>query len=124
MNKEKILKFLYWGLTALVALPMLLSAYLYLTGAPNIVAGFGKLGYPAYLIPVLGTAKLLGGIAILNQKFPKLKEWAYAGFTFNFIGAFLSHILAGDKDFAGPLVFLVLNFSSYILWRKTSSATE
>ncbi|EPG66277.1 DoxX family protein [Leptospira wolffii] len=119
MNKERINKILYWSLTLLVALPMLFSSYLYLSKADKILEGFGKLGYPVYLINILGTAKLLGAAALLFPKFPKLKEWAYAGFTFNFIGAFLSHILSGDQDFAGPLVFLLINSLSYFYWKKS-----
>jgi hypothetical protein len=45
------------------------------------------LGYPSYLLAILGTAKLLGAPALLQNRFPTLREWAYAGFAFDLIGA-------------------------------------
>ena len=45
---------------------------------------------------ILGTAKLLGSFALLQTRLPRLREWAYAGFTINLIGATASHLLAGD----------------------------
>ncbi len=120
MKKEKIYRILYWVFTVVLVVPMLFSAYMYLTKAPQVLEGLGRLGYPVYLIYILGTAKLLGGITLLVPKFNKIKEWAYAGFTFNFIGAGLSHILTGDPNFQGPILFLIINFVSYFLWKKTT----
>ena len=54
------------------------------------------LGYPEYLLTILGVAKVLGIIAILIPKFPLVKEWAYAGFIFIMAGAIYSHIVTGD----------------------------
>jgi hypothetical protein len=86
----------HWTATALFAGLMLLSASMYLSGAAPIREALGTLGYPAYLLVILGIAKLLGAFALLQTRMPRLREWAYAGFTINLIGAAASHLLAGD----------------------------
>lgn len=55
------------------------------------------LGYPIYLLTILGTWKILGTIAVLIPKFPLVKEWAYAGFFFIMSGAIFSHIAVSDS---------------------------
>jgi len=55
------------------------------------------LGYPVYLLTLLGIWKVLGVAALLIPKFPLLKEWAYAGFFFVMSGAVFSHIASGDS---------------------------
>ena len=59
---------------------------------PDAVALFNHLGYPTYLLPFIGIAKLLGVVAILIPGFPRIKEWAYAGFVFDLTGAMYSSI--------------------------------
>jgi hypothetical protein len=103
-------------LTVLFAGFMLLSAALYLFGATVIRDGMAVLGYPVYITTILGIAKLLGAAALLQWRAPVLREWAYAGFTINLIGAAASHVLAGDVAGAGsPLLFLALLAASYAL---------
>ncbi|RYZ49067.1 MAG: DoxX family protein, partial [Proteobacteria bacterium] len=89
-NRAKII---YWTLTLLLFVPAGLGALVELVtdGPQNIVTIMLALGYPLYLMKILGFAKLLGSIAILYGKFPKLKEWAYAGFALDFLGASASH---------------------------------
>ena len=99
----------HWTATGLFAGLMLLSASMYLSGAAPIRDGLSSLGYPAYMLVILGTAKLLGSLALLQTRLPRLREWAYAGFTINLIGAAASHVLAG-QGFAtaiAPAVLLV-----------------
>jgi hypothetical protein len=80
------------------------------------------LGYPLYLMKILRVAKIFGGIAILTGKLPRMKEWAYAGFSFDFLGATASHIITGDVAFAlFPFVFFLLLVASYLLWHKTAA---
>jgi hypothetical protein len=55
------------------------------------------LGYPLYLMTILGTWKMLGSITLLAPRFPRLKEWAYAGIFFNMTGAAISHAVVGDE---------------------------
>lgn len=89
---EKTRAIIYVGSTALVAMTMLSGAYRHLTQAPDLVAGIMALGYPLYVILLLGVWKLLGTIAILVPGWRRLKEWAYAGMIFDLTGATVSHL--------------------------------
>lgn len=114
----------YWITTVLIGLLMGVSGIPDILKIPEAVTIFRHLGYPEYLLPFIGVAKILGAIAILYPGFPRLKEWAYAGIVFDLIGAFYSHLSVGDpiSSLAPPLVGLVLAFTSYILYRKRSDA--
>jgi uncharacterized membrane protein YphA (DoxX/SURF4 family) len=95
-------KIVYWGATGVVASVTLLAAFSYLTSSPEAVENFRHVGYPQQLRVLLGIGKLSGAIVLLLPRFPRLKEWAYAGYTFMWIAATVAHYLAGD----GPLVLL------------------
>lgn len=62
------------------------------------VEGMLLLGYPLYFMTILAVWKVLGSIALLVPRFPRLKEWAYAGIFFNMTGAALSHAVCGDAS--------------------------
>lgn len=113
-------KVLYWVFTAPFVLLMLGSSMAYLMELPQIVEGMHHLGFPPYIVKILGTAKLLGVLAILLNRFRTLKEWAYAGFTINILGASASHFFSGDTLMQSlmPLVFLILLLASYFYWKK------
>ena len=122
-------KVIYWLTTGLVAAMSAFAAYAYLTKSPQAVQGFAHVGYPQQLRVLLGIAKLLGAIALVVPGLPKLKEWAYAGFTFAWIAACVAHYLAKDGAEAFlPLVLLVLLAISYLTrpagrqWRATVTA--
>jgi len=117
MKKTKIL---YWTFTSLFAFFMLGSAIPDIVSSQGAIDGFNKMSMPAYLTPFLGIAKVLGVIAILIPGYPRIKEWAYAGFTFHFIGACASRAYAGDSIglIVSPLIFMALMFISYFLWKK------
>ena len=118
MNKYKVG---FWLATLPVVGMMLMSAGMYLSGAKPMVDAFTHLGYPAYFRVFLGAAKLLGVAALLYPRFPRLTEWAYAGFTFTFLGAAWSHYSSGDGFMAAmPLVFLGLLLTSYSLREKAA----
>ncbi|HEY3132520.1 MAG TPA: DoxX family protein [Acidobacteriota bacterium] len=105
----------YWVSTGLLAALSVFAAFTYLWGSPQAVQGFAHVGYPQQLRIILGIAKLLGAITLLAPGVPKLKEWAYAGFTFAWISAFVAHYLAKDGPEAFmPLILLVLLFVSYV----------
>jgi uncharacterized membrane protein YphA (DoxX/SURF4 family) len=86
----------YWATTALLAFVMLSGAIGELTQQWGTLETHTILGYPIYLLAIIGSWKILGSIAILVPRFPRLKEWAYAGMFFNMTGAFLSHAVVGD----------------------------
>ena len=69
---------------------------------PPLSAILEHLGYPGYFSVILGVWKVLGSVAVLAPRFPRLKEWAYAGMFFNMTGAAASHLALGD-----PAVTLV-----------------
>ena len=108
-------KVAYWVSTSLVAAMSLFAGFAYLSGSPQAVQGFAHVGYPQQLRIILGIAKPLGAIALLLPGVAKLKEWAYAGFTFAWISAFIAHYLAkdGPKAFM-PLILLAALVVSYV----------
>ena len=113
-------KILYWIITSLMAAFMLLASIPDVLRLPQAVSIFGHLGYPAYLLPFLGTAKTLGLIAVLVPAFQRLKEWAYAGLVFDVIGALYSHLSVGDSPsgWMPALIGLVLVGGSYLSYRR------
>lgn len=117
---QKTLRIIYWTATLLFVLPQAWSAVQYVIEAPPMVETITGLGYPIYFMKILALAKLLGIAAILYGRFPVLKEWAYAGFTFEVIAAMLSHLASGDGVLIAlvPFAFLVVQLVSYFSWRK------
>jgi uncharacterized membrane protein YphA (DoxX/SURF4 family) len=90
-----------------------------------VVQGFAHVGYPQHLRILLGIAKILGAFALVIPGLPKLKEWAYAGFTFTWIAAFVSHYLAKDGAIAfGPLILLLFLAISYFTRSPSRRWTE
>lgn len=124
MTSEQRAKWIYWAATAPFLLLMLMGALRLLAGAAPNVEGITQLGYPVYLCKILGTAKLLGVIAIVQGRFRTLKEWAYAGFTFNLLGATASHAFSSDSfgKILTPLIILGFVLISYRLWGKALNA--
>jgi hypothetical protein len=110
----------YWVATGPLIAMMLFAAFNYIFNHDLIVDVFNTLGFPTYIIYPLAVAKLLGVTAIVTDKSSSLKEWAYAGFFFNFLLAFSAHLNARDGQFAPALVCLILLAISYVLNKKTT----
>ncbi len=118
MKKTKII---YWIFTVLLAVLMLFSSIPGIMRSPDAIAMVvTHLKYPEYFLMLSGIAKLLGVIAILIPGFPRIKEWAYAGFTFDLVSAIYSFIAIGDppSQWLPILIGLVLVFGSYIFYHK------
>jgi uncharacterized membrane protein YphA (DoxX/SURF4 family) len=103
----------YWATTIFVALELLAGGFTDLVhGRQALVAGqpvvafITHLGYPVYVLTILGGWKLLGGITLLVPRFPRLKEWAYAGTFFEMTGAAVSLWVSGAD--AGTISFPLL----------------
>ena len=117
----KRISLIYWIVTGLFAAFMIFSSISNVILAPEAVALLSDhLGYPQYIIPFLGAAKIVGAIAILIPSFRRIKEWAYAGLFFDLVGAFFSLL---KVDGPQPSVFFMLIFiglllASYFLWHK------
>ncbi|TGK42128.1 DoxX family protein [Leptospira andrefontaineae] len=108
-------KIIYWIATAWLSLGMVSTGIVQLIQMKEEADMFVHLGYPAYLMIILGIWKLLGVIVVLVPKYPLVKEWAYAGFFFTMSGAVFSHFAAGDgaKEYFGPVLLLVLTVVSW-----------
>jgi uncharacterized membrane protein YphA (DoxX/SURF4 family) len=116
----KATRIFYWVFTIFFGLLMFMDG---IGGVTQQEAGqevMRHLGYPMYVLIIFGVAKLLGAVAIVQNKFQTIKEWAYAGFAFNFIGAFASRWFVGDRggEMIFPLIALAIMFIPYVLWKK------
>lgn len=125
MSKSK--KITYWIATIWLSLGMVSTGVVQIMQVKEEADNFSKLGYPAYLMTILGVWKLLGVVAILAPKFPIVKEWAYAGFFFTVSGATISHLAVSDpvSKILPLLLLLVLTAISWYFrppGRKTISA--
>jgi DoxX-like protein len=110
----------YWLATIVFALLLLMDGFGGVMRAPQGEEVLLHLGYPLYLMPFMGTLKILAAVAIVQSRFPTVKEWAYAGFSFNCLGAFVSRFTVGDGgiDLIFPWIFLLIGAVSYVLWKK------
>ncbi len=125
MKKNKVI---FWTATVLLILwegIMPLSTLLFKPEYIN--AGTKPLGYPDYFAVLLVICKILGVIAISFPKLPsKVREWAYAGLTFNLVFAFISHAYVDKKiEFMlMPIVVLAILAVSYIYYNKAFTITK
>ena len=117
MKRDKII---YWVATGLFSLMLGAGGATYLF-APEIAEEMlGHLGYPTYIIPTMGIAKLLGVIAIVTNTSPKLKEWAYFGFFIDLVLGIQSHLVVDQAGAEGAIAGLVLLVVSYIYNEKVN----
>src|SRR5258706_6821599 len=115
MTDKKLIA--YWVTTILGPASFVVGGALHLSGDPGILATLNHLGYPAYFATILGFWKVLGAVALVIPRFPRLKEWAYAAFFFDLTGAAASRAFVGDPIAEGggvvaPLRVLVLGMAS------------
>lgn len=113
MENKKLI--IYWAATALLSVGMLGSGIAQLVRAKEMTEIISHLGYPEYLMTILGVWKILGVTVILLPGFKLIKEWAYAGLFFTMTGALVSHLILGDggKAVLGPLmqsIFIILSW--------------
>jgi hypothetical protein len=123
----KKVNIIYWTSTIIFGGLMLFSAIPNVVSSAESVELIGKyLGYPAYMIPFIGVAKVLGVIAILVPGFPRIKEWAYSGLAFDLLGATYSAIAVGGfvPEMLGMLMFFVPGVVSYIYYHKRLTMKE
>ena len=118
--KPKTIKIIYWVSTILFVLANLFSGITSIMQTEPGVELMKGLGYASYVLVILGVAKVLGSIALLQDKYRTLKEWAYAGFTFDILGASASFAFTMSPISAviSPLIFLAVMFVSYVSWTK------
>ena len=109
-------KIIYWIATIWLSFGMAFTAARQLMKMNEEIQMMTNLGYPDYILSILGVWKILGAIAVLLPKFPLLKEWAYAGFFFLLAGAWYAHLAVGDpivEFMPSLLLFVLLGLSWY-----------
>jgi DoxX-like family len=119
----KTTRILFWIFTGLFCAMMLFSSGSEIASGKDAIAVMGVLHLPAYLLPFLGIAKVLGVIGLLIPNYPRLKEWAYAGFIFDLLGATYCMVaIGGTIDKWGFMVIpLGLCVLSYIYYHKKAA---
>lgn len=113
MSKKN--KIIYWVATLFLSLGMLAGGtqqMLQIGGYNEIVT---RLGYPLYMLSIIGVWKILGVVVLLLPGFPLLKEWAYAGFFFVMTGAAISHIVM-KEPFVEVVPSLTLLTAIIVSW--------
>jgi hypothetical protein len=120
-NKQsKNITIVYWSFI------MLFCLFMFIDGAAGVARvqaakeALVHLGYPEYLLTIVGIAKILGSFAIIQNKFKAVKEWAFAGFTINALGAFGSRFFVGDTGFLlfFPVFLVGYTLVAYYIWKK------
>jgi energy-converting hydrogenase Eha subunit C len=77
-----------------------------------------QLGYPAYFGTILGTWKVLGAVALVVPRHPRVKEWAYAGMFIDYTGAVASYVVVGAgtaSNLSGPIMSILFLAASWAL---------
>jgi len=120
----KVRPIAYWTATAVIAGETLAGGITDLIhGRESVVAGrpvvevVTQLGYPLYVLRILGILKLAGAVVLFVPRLPRLKEWAYAGVTFELTGAAASHVLRGNgaRDVITCLILAAFALASWAL---------
>ena len=104
--------------TALVVFELVVGGVWDVLRVPQVRALIERLGYPPYFLLILGTWKLLGAVALVIPKFPRLKEWAYAGVLFDLTGAVASLFASGLISvgaMAYPIIMIAVAVASWAL---------
>lgn len=121
----KKLKIAYWVITA---------GFIYWMFDPTISSAFQydyaidfftkRLGFPGYFLPYTGYTKLLGLVALLVPGFPKIKEWVYAGFTYDLVAAIYSLIAIGSPipGLWPQALALAIMIVSYVLFHRIQNS--
>lgn len=116
----KTTKIIFWTTTILIFLFEGVMPALFSQSA-EAKEGIRHLGYPEYFGNALVVFKILGVLALIIPQVPgRVKEWAYAGFAFDFIFASISHFAVDGIDFNGffPLIVLAILVVSYVTYHK------
>ena len=109
----------YWIFTLLVAFEMMAGGIWDLLRIEYVRVVMAHLGYPMYLLTIIGVWKIPCAIVLFLPGFLRLKEWAYAGAVFNYTGAAASHFFAGYAGMAPPLVLVAITLISWELRPRT-----
>lgn len=119
----KKLNIYYWISICLILFFFIPGSIMNIMQTPDWVKVFNDLGYPEYLLPFLGIAKLAACIVLVLPFFNRLKEWAYAGLFFDLVGATYSGLMVGGFVPEMTIMFIAIGavLTSYWLWRKKTA---
>jgi hypothetical protein len=108
---------IYWLFTIVVSFEMVAGALWDLMKLEFVKAASAHLGFPEYMGTIIGVPRIPCALALLAPRFPRLKEWAYAGALFIYMGAAASQYLtaAGPKQWIPPLIFAAITVASWAL---------
>jgi DoxX-like family len=108
-------RIIYVTSTAILVLEILVGAFMDLAHLPYVVQDVRSIGYPPFVLYIVGVWKVLAVGALLWPRLPRLREWAYAGVFFEMSGAAASHVLVGDPigKYTAPLAFPFLTLVSW-----------
>ena len=114
MSNKRAKQATYWMTTVALSATVVVAGLTCVTHRPSTEQEFQRLGYPLYLMSLLGVSAILGACILVLPRWTLVKEWAYAGFVYAFIGALSSHIATGDSKgvtaAASVLVLLVISY--------------
>lgn len=106
----------YWVTTALLLIELVMGGLWDILRVPQVRGVIEHLGYPLYFLVILGVWKLLGAVAIAVPRFPRLKEWAYAGAVFDLTGAVASQLAVAPAE-VGTLIYpIVMTAVAFVSW--------
>ncbi len=107
----------YWIFTAMVSVQIIMGAILDFSNNVNFKLTLSHLGYPKYLLPILGAYRIAALIVILSPKMPRIKEWMYAGVFAELVIAVISHMAVSDPagKWIPALSFAFITFASWYL---------
>lgn len=116
-NAARVRVIAFWAISAPVLLETAVGIQWDLARIPYVIDILGRLGFPVYFATILGISKILALIVLLVPRTPRLKEWAYAGLTFVYVGAAACHLAIGDTTSAivTPLVLAAITLTSWAL---------
>ncbi len=117
---------IYWIPTILVAGLWTYGGISSLLKLESSMEVYSRLGYPTYFSVLLGSAQLLGVITILAPVPRTLREWAYAGLTFDVSSAIFSILATGApiSNVSIPVIALLLVLTSYLAWRSRENTIK
>lgn len=124
MMSDKARKIVYWITTGLLTVIVLMYVGNSIFNYEMFSQRFSSLGYPTYFIYPLTIAKVLGLIAIWSNLIKTLKEWAYAGFFFDFILAMMAEMHVDNGEYFSSLMATVCLLISYNLWKMSIQKTS
>jgi hypothetical protein len=108
----------YWVATLVVVAESAVGGLWWDLGRiPYVRETLAHLGYPLYFATIMGVAKGLAVVTLLVPRFPRLKEWAYAGVFFVYVGAAASHLAVSDGagKVSSPLILAMVTLVSWAM---------